>query len=234
MSDKQINQSTCDAGYAINWDTVDERYESLHDYLMTSPQVMDPTRLHCLLDVYDEFAGESTYYIRAKLFERMLMTKKVFLDGNPIVGTLSGIRCGVNPYPEWNVSWIKDEIQLAKMTSLGEMKIDDDTQALLEKVYKKWKNRTCIAVNNRLYKEKYGINPAQYSKAGMYYDNVSVATGSGIADYPRVLNIGLRAIIDDIRNRYVNCPTTLENKNRIELYRAMIVACEAVIAHSHR
>ena len=68
----------------------------------------------------------------------------------------------------------------------------------------------------------------------MYYDNVSVATGSGIADYPRVLNIGLRAIIDDIRNRYVNCPTTLENKNRIELYRAMIVACEAVIAHSHR
>ena len=170
-------------GYGINWDTVDSRYTSLHDYLLTAPQVMDPERLRCLLDVYDEFDGEPVIYIRAKLLERVLLTKKIFLDGNPIVGTLTGVRCGVYAYPEWNVSWIKDEMQLAKMTSLGEMKIPQETEELLEKVYRKWKNRTCIALNNKMYKAKYGVNPAQYSKAGMYYDNVSVASGSGIADY---------------------------------------------------
>ncbi len=222
------------AGYAINWDTVDARYNELHDFLMTAPQVMDPERLRCLLDVYEEFAGESVFYIRAKLFERVLLTKKIFLDGNPIVGTLTGVRCGVNPYPEWNVSWIKDEMQLAKMTSLGEMKIPAETEELLTQVYKKWKNRTCIALNNKFYKDKYGVNPAQYSKAGMYYDNVSVASGSGIADYPRVLNYGLRSVIDDIKQRLLDCPTTLPNKDKHDLYRAMIVACEAVIAHSHR
>ena len=120
-------------GYAINWDTAEQRVSELKDFLMTAPQVMDPERLRCLLDVYEEFAGESTLYIRAKLFERVLLTKKIFLDGNPIVGTLTGIRCGVNPYPEWNVSWIKDEMQLAKMTSLGEMKIPQETEELLEK-----------------------------------------------------------------------------------------------------
>ena len=162
-------------GYGINWDTVDSRNASLHDYLLTAPQVMDPERLRCLLDVYDEFDGEPVIYIRAKLLERVLLTKKIFLDGNPIVGTLTGVRCGVYAYPEWNVSWIKDEMQLAKMTSLGEMKIPQETEELLEKVYRKWKNRTCIALNNKMYKAKYGVNPAQYSKAGMYYDNVSVA-----------------------------------------------------------
>jgi len=222
------------SGYAINWDTVDARYAELHDFLMTAPQVMDAERLRCLIDVYEEFAGESNFYIRAKLFERVLLTKKIFLDGNPIVGTLTGIRCGVYPYPEWNVAWIKDEMQLAKMTSLGEMKIPQETQDLLETVYKKWKNRTCIALNNKYYKEKYGVNPAQYSKAGMYYDNVSVATGSGVADYPKVLNYGLRAVIDDLQKRLVECPTTLASQDKFNLYRAMIVACEAVIAHSHR
>ena len=221
-------------GYAINWDTAEQRVTELKDYLMTAPQVMDPERLRCLLDVYEEFAGESTLYIRAKLFERVLLTKKIFLDGNPIVGTLTGIRCGVNPYPEWNVSWIKDEMQLAKMTSLGEMKIPKETEELLEKVYRKWKNRTCIALNNRMYKDKYGVNPAQYSRAGMYYDNVSVASGSGIADYPKALNKGLRWVLDDLKERLRACPTTLDNKEKHDLYRAMIVAVEAVIAHSHR
>ena len=214
-------------GYGINWDTAEQRVQELKDFLMTAPQVMDPERLRCLLDVYDEFAGESTLYIRAKLFERVLLTKKIFLDGNPIVGTLTGIRCGVNPYPEWNVSWIKDEMQLAKMTSLGEMKIPQETQDLLEKVYKKWKNRTCIALNNKMYKDKYGVNPAQYSKAGMYYDNVSVASGSGIADYPKALNKGLRWVVDDLKKRLHDCPTTLDNKEKHDLYRAMIVATEA-------
>ena len=46
-------------------DTAEQRVQELKDYLMTAPQVMDPERLRCLLDVYEEFAGESTLYIRA-------------------------------------------------------------------------------------------------------------------------------------------------------------------------
>lgn len=222
------------SGYAINWDTVDARYEELHDFLLSAPQVMDPTRLRCILDVYDEFAGESVFYLRAKLFERMLLSKDIFFDGNPIVGTLTGVRCGVNAYPEFNVSWIKDELQLAKMTSLGEMQIPQETLELLEAVYKKWKNRTVIALNNRYYKEKYGVNPAQYSKAGMYYDMFSAATGSGAVDYARVLNSGMRSIIDDIKARMQTSHDPVADTSKRELYRSMLVACEAVIAHAHR
>ncbi|MFK4766415.1 glycyl radical protein [Desulfobaculum sp. SPO524] len=225
---------TAAAGYGINWDTADSRVKELKDFLMTAPQVMDPERLQFLNEVYEEFRGESTYYIRAKLFERVLTKKNIFLDGNPIVGTLTGVRAGVYAYPEWNVAWIKEEMQMAKMASLGEMKIPAETQELLEKTYKRWKGRTCIDLNNKMFKEKYGINPKQFAKAGMYYENVSVASGSGIADYPMVLNKGLRWLIDDIRSRFENCPTTLANKEKHDLYRAMIVALEACITHAHR
>ena len=221
-------------GYAINWDTAETRVKELKAYLMNAPQVMDPERLQFLNEVYEEFQGEPVFYIRAKLLERVLLKKKIFLDGNPIVGTLTGTRAGVYAYPEWNVSWIKEEMQMAKMASLGEMKIPQETTELLEKTYKKWKGRTCIDLNNKMFKDKYGFNPAPYSKAGIYYDNVSVASGSGIADYPLALNKGLRWVIDDIKQRLLDCSTTLANKEKHDLYRAMIVATEAVIAHSHR
>lgn len=221
--------------YKINWETAETRIKELKDYLLdSSRQVMDPERLQFLHEVYEEYKGEHIFMKRARLLERVLLKKKIFLDGNPIVGTLTGTRAGVYAYPEWNVAWIKDEMQMAKVNSLGEMVIPKETEDLLMKTYKQWKGKTCIDRNNQMFKDKYGFNPAPYSKAGVYYDNVSVASGSGIADYPRVLNHGLRAVIDDIKKHLVECPTTLENTDKTELYRAMIVACEAVIAHSHR
>lgn len=222
------------SGYAVNWDTADTRIMELKEFLLNAPQVMDPERLQFLNEVYEEFRGEHTFYKRAKLLERVLLKKKIFLDGNPIVGTLSGTRAGVYAYPEWNVSWIKEEMQMAKMASLGEMKIPKETQELLEKTYQRWKGSTCIDINNKLFKDKYGFSAAPYSKAGLFYDNVSVASGSGIADYPLALNKGLRWVIDDLKQRLLDCPTSLANTERTELYRAMIVACEAVVAHSRR
>ena len=100
-------------GYAINWDTAEARVKDLKAYLMNAPQVMDPERLQFLNEVYEEFQGEPVFYIRAKLLERVLTKKKIFLDGNPIVGTLTGTRAGVYAYPEWNVAWIKEEMQMA-------------------------------------------------------------------------------------------------------------------------
>ena len=94
--------------YAVNWETAEDRIKDLKEFLLNAPQVMDPERLRFLQEVYEEFRGEAPIYIRAKLFERVLTKKKIFLDGNPLVGTLTGIRAGVYAYPEWNVSWIKD------------------------------------------------------------------------------------------------------------------------------
>ncbi|MEF2145096.1 MAG: glycyl radical protein [Desulfovibrionaceae bacterium] len=222
------------AGYAVNWETAESRIKELKDYLMNAPQVMDPERLQFLHEVYDEYRGESSFYIRAKLFERVLTRKKIFLDGNPIVGTLTGIRAGVYAYPEWNVSWIKDEMQIAKMSSLGEMKIPQETMDLLKKTYDLWRGRTCIDINNNLFKEIYGVNPVPMAKGGLYYEHVSIASGSGIADYPLVLNKGIRSMIDDVKTRLANLSTTADNKGKLDFYRAVLVSLQAVIDHAHR
>ena len=220
--------------YAINWDTADARIKESKDFLLNAPQVMDPQRLQFLHEVYSENPGESTLLIRARLLERVLTQKNIFLDGNPLMGTLTGVRAGVYAYPEWNVSWIKDEMRLAKMSSLGEMRIADETQDLLQQTYKEWRGRTCIDTNHRLYKEIYGENPTKYGKSGLWYDHVSVASGSGMVDYPKVLEYGISALIKDVTERLRTMPTTVDNKEKVDFYRAILIVLKAVVTYSNR
>ncbi len=131
--------------------------------------------------------------IRAKLLERLLTQKNIFLDGNPIVGTMTGIRAGVYAYPEWQVNWIKDEIDMVKMSSLGEVSIPKETEDLLKSVYKQWKGRTTYDRANTLYKEIYGENAELLVKSGWLYPVNDNSTGSGDCNYDKVLQKGISA-----------------------------------------
>ena len=86
-------------GYAVNWETADDRIKEHKEYLLNAPQVMDPERLQFLEEIYEEHWGEASVIVRARLLERVLTRKKIFLDGNPLVGTLTGIKAGVYAYP---------------------------------------------------------------------------------------------------------------------------------------
>ena len=126
-------------GYAVNWDTAEQRIQAHKEFLLDAPQTMDPERLIFLKEVYEECKGESVFYIRAKLLERVLTKKKIFLDGNLLVGTIGGAPAAVYPYPEWQVNWIKDELDAIKMSSLGEVKMSDEKKNLLKETYNKWR-----------------------------------------------------------------------------------------------
>ena len=105
---------------------------------------------------------------------------------------------------------------------------------MLQETYNSWRGRTCIDTNNKLFREIYGINPLPLSKAGMWYDHVSIASGSGMADYSQVLTKGLRWLMDDVKARLEALPTTVQNKEKLEFYRAVLVSTQAVITYANR
>lgn len=222
------------SGYGVNWATVDQRLRDLKEFLLNAPQKMDPQRLKFLNEVYEEYANEEPVYIRAKLLERVLTQKDIFWDGNLLVGTLTGIRAGVYAYPEWNISWIKDEMDQAKMSSLGELQIPEETMNELKKVYKKWKGKTVNDRAHALYKELYNKNPMPYFKSGMLYEDTSITTGTGVADYPRILNEGISGILKEVDERMAALPKKVGNKQKLAFYRASKIALNAVIAYAHR
>ena len=134
-SHHHVAEDTALGAPRINWDTAPQRIKELRDFLLDAPQQLAPERLECLLDVYKQYRGEAPVYIRARLFEKLLTTKPLFLDGNPIVGTMTGTRAGVYAYPEWNVAWIRNDLDRAMMSHLGEVKMPEATRKLLEETY---------------------------------------------------------------------------------------------------
>ncbi len=228
------SKETQNSGYALNWDTTDQRIKELKGFLLEAPQKMDPQRLEVLMQVYEECQGEPNVIIRAKLLERLLAQKNIFLDGNPIVGTMTGIRAGVYAYPEWQVNWIKDEIDMVKMSSLGEVSIPKETEELLKSVYKRWKGRTTYDRANKLYKEIYGENAELLIKSGWLYPVNDNSTGSGACNYAKVLQQGLSGILEEVEAHIRSLPKKACNISTLEFYRACKIALSAIIAYARR
>ena len=220
--------------YAINWNTAEQRIKTHKDFLLDTAQKMDEERLKFLLEAYEENKGESSFVLRAKLLEKVLLNKSIFLDENLIVGTISGSRAAVYPYPEWQVNWIKDELDAVKMSSLGEVKISDETKDILKRVYKQWKGKTTYDRANKLYKDIYGDNPELLVRCGWIYPVNDNSTGSGVANYPLVLNRGIRGILEDVDAAMAKLPKHNTSWTKIEFYRACKIALNAIIAYAHR
>ncbi|MDR1546942.1 MAG: glycyl radical protein [Deltaproteobacteria bacterium] len=220
--------------YDLDWSSAERRLKEIKDFLLAAPQTMDPERLKFLLEVYEERQGEAPVIVRARLLERVLTKKTIFLDDNPVVGALTGVRAGVYAYPEWSADWIKDEIDLAKMGSLGEIKISAETQDLLKQVYAKWKGRTVFDQANRGYQELYGEDPKRLFKAGALFEGPAYTTGTGAVDYRRAIHEGLGSIIDEIDRRVAALPKRAGASAALAFYRAAKISLSAAVAHANR
>lgn len=220
--------------YAVDWATADERIHLCKGVVTDTNQQMDPERLSVLKEVYEENAGAEPVLIRAKLLERLLLTKKLFLDENPIVGSLTGIRCGVYAYPEWSCDWIKDEMDMAKICSLGEIVIPDETKELMMAVYKRWKGKTVRDLADKNYKVLYGQNPRPYITSGMLYDVENVSLGSGCANYSMILKKGARGVIEEAEASMRKLSNQTGDYRKLAFLQGIKIVLEAFISWAHR
>lgn len=220
--------------YAIDWATCDERIHYCKGIVTDTNQQMDPERLTVLKQVYEENPGEEPVLIRARLLERLLETKKLFLDENPVVGTLTSIRCGLYAYPEWSCDWIKDEMDMAKICSLGEIVIPDDTKALMMSVYNQWKGHTVRDTADENYKSLFGISPRPYISSGMLYDVMNVSLGSGAANYTMVLQKGAKGILKEVEESMEKLKNETGDYRKLAFLQGISIVLKAFVKWAHR
>ncbi len=234
-TDAAINAENLGHGtYALDWETADERIDLCKAIVTDTNQQMDPERLRVLKEVYEENLGEEPVLIRAKLLEKLLLTKQLFLDENPVVGTLTSMRCGLYAYPEWSCDWIKDEIDMAMVCSLGEIVIPEETKDLMKGVYKQWKGRTVRDTADRNYKSLYGVNPRTYINSGMLYDVMNVSLGSGCANYNAILTKGVKGVLADVDASMAKLKNQSGDYHKLAFLQSIKIVLNACIAWAHR
>ena len=78
------------------------RVERLKESLLQIEPKLSCERLHYLREAYKETEGQPTPIRRAKVLDKLLGGMTIFIDENPIVGTLTEHRVGFQLYPEYS------------------------------------------------------------------------------------------------------------------------------------
>ncbi len=211
-----------------------EAVQAAKEFLLNAPQKIDVERLRCLLDVYREYDYEPVIVLRARLFERLLATKSLYLDDNPIVGTVTAHPAGVYVYPEWDAEWILKEINQAMMSHLGKVNVSDEEKELMLEAARFFKTRSATAKARSLSKEMHGFDPMVGIKAGVFTEGTTYTVGAGNVDYETFIRRGLADIIKETEERMHALTVTTENSPRIDFYRAVLISLRALVNLAHR
>ncbi len=204
------------------------------EFLLNAPQKVDTERLKFLLEAYREFDYEPAIVLRARLFEKLLRNKTIFIDEVPIVGTVTGQPAGVYPYPEWDSEWIRKDLQQAMMSHLGAVSISEEEKKLMLEAAEFFKTRSATAKTYALSKLLHNFDPRPGVKAGVFWDGTNATVGAGNVDYPTFINKGLAEIIRETEERMRAVPMTAENSSRIDFYRAALICMNALLGLADR
>lgn len=198
-------------------------------FLLSAPQKLDTERLKFLLEAYREFDYEPVVVLRARLFDKVLRNKTIFIDEVPIVGTVTSQPAGVYPYPEWDSEWIRKDLQQAMLSHLGAVSISDDEKKLMLEAADFFKNRSAASKGIALYKLLDDFDPTPAIKAGVFWDGTTATVGAGSVNYQSFINKGLVAIIKETEDRLRTTPLSAENSSRLDFYRAALICMKALI-----
>ena len=206
----------------------------MKEFLLNAPQKIDTERLACLLEAYREYDHEPVVVLRALLFDKLIRTKRLYIDDNPVVGTVTGHPAGVYVYPEWDSEWIIKEMNQAMMSHLGQVNISDEEKKLMTEAGRFFKERSATAKARKLSKALNDWDPRPFIKAGLFTETTNYTVGAGNVDYENFIRRGLGEIIRETEGRLHALKVTTENSGRIDFYRAALISMKAVVHLAHR
>jgi len=204
------------------------------EFLYNAPQKIDTERLVYLLETYREYFHEPVIVLRAKLFEKLIQNKRLYIDDNPIVGTVTGQPAGVYVYPEWDSDWIIKDMNQAMMSHLGKVDITDEEKALMLESARFFKHRSATAKAHANSKELHGFDPKDSIKGGLFSEGTTFTVGAGNVDYGTFVRRGLKAIIAETEGRLKALTVTAENSSRVDFYRAALISMRALVHLANR
>ncbi|MFC1870125.1 glycyl radical protein [Chloroflexota bacterium] len=216
------------------------RISRLRDDIIHETPRLDTERLRCLKEAYKETEGQPEIIKRAKLFEKFLKKKTIFIDENPIVGTPTKYPLGLIPYPEISCRWMKEEAE--SYTCFGKASLSkQEKEALLESV-DYWEDKCIEFLTDETWSQRYSDNKEgvsarydDYSEAGVCSKTAKSPWGRINVDYGKAINQGLNAVITEAEEELKKLPLgSLEATRKGDFLRAAIISSRALIGLAQR
>ncbi len=222
------------------------RIEKLRNEIAGKTPVICPERARWFTNSWKATEGEPIQIRRALAFKEVLEKQSIFIfPGELIVGNQASGVLGTPIFPEYGVEWLEKEMEGLPTRRLDKYQVPPEVQSELKEIIAWWKGKTYF---DRVKAETALAIPDAWLPAwdpdnGNFGDVVSnsgrMATGNGhvVADFEKVLRIGLAGVLQEARAEYDRLGQAFEGeetlKRRIFL-RSVMIAMEAGIAFAHR
>lgn len=199
------------------------KIKELRDKVLNITQHMDFERTTIMMQVYREYEGEPAIIIRAQFLARLLREKKIYIDDNLFVGSIAGTPGGMYLMPEWNVYSLID----------GKFEVPEDKKESLQETIDYWKTRCLYYKTGDNYRKTFGHAP-DYIRDGYAAEVCSAPAGGGNTNSMLAADIGLRALIDEVKAKRAALPCRLDTSKNRHYYDATEIVLEAIIDYAHR
>ncbi len=211
-----------------------ERVKREKETLLSAPPQIDTERIKILLDVYWETKIEPAIIRRATLFHRLCSEKTLYIDENPIVGTLTRYKYGAYPFPEEGCAWMErtEEFALPR----GKVRITPEVREWIDKAVEFWQDSNLFSLTREVVLKAYGVDTRTLSECGVWIE----ATPGGAAhiavpDFPHLLSQGLKGITAEIEQEQARLNTGEPDAiNRWYFYQAAKLALDGMAVLAQR
>ncbi len=210
-----------------------ERINREREELLSTAPHMDTERVVFQLESYKETDGMPAELRRAKLIEKMCNEKTLFIDNNPIVGTVTKYKVGHYPFPEYSCRWMKKQTEFCgHLGSYG--KTDEDAERI-ERAIEYWGERNTYYKTRKTVLDVLGEDINKISACGVWAEDSIQAPMIANPDYPNLLKAGLNGIIAEVEEEKGKLnPGDYESFPKWQFYNAVLICLRAVITLAGR
>ncbi len=212
-----------------------ERIEKLISTLYEKMPEIESSRGILVTESYKATESLPIIKRRSAAFAHILRNIPIVIrDGELIVGSATVAPRGCQVFPEYSYEWLLSELDTVSTRAADPFYISEKTKAELREIYPWWSGKTCSDL------AKANMSPEAYAAftehsvftPGNYFYN---GIGHVCVDYPKVLKIGYRGIIEEataaMESLDVSDPDYVRRTNFLS---AVIESCEAVIEYAKR
>jgi len=164
--------------------------------LLSATPRIDIERDRCMVAAYAETEGLPMVIRQGHSFRKLCAEKTIFIDGNPIVGTLTRHKYGSYPFMEIGPRWMKGARKFR--LPLGFAEVTEEEREWIEKAVDYWKERNIFTRTRKAVLDSLGVDIGTLQKAGVSTESNPGGLMSGQPDYAWVLEKGLTGILEEI------------------------------------
>ncbi len=210
-----------------------ERVARLKDRLLHATPRIDTQKIQIMLEVYRELEGQPNVIKRARVFERLCHEKKIFIDENPLAGTLTQFEYGGYPIPEVGCRWMKRSESFALQR--GRAVVSEEDRTWIDRAAEFWWDSNVFNRTRDVILQTHGVDIGLLQKCGCGTEYTPGGYNDVTPDYHKILAKGINGLLSEIDQQRSKLDIgNPDDINRFYFYQAASMALKGLVSLANR